>query len=100
MSQILYDSFIGEFIRLTTKLSSKIQNQTETEIETQESPIMLDGYLVDMDDKYFYLGMSPDTITCAIEINTVAFLQILQELNPLENILDNLPDETDPDKMN
>ena len=51
-----------------------------------KSPMSLKGYLVDVDDVYLYLGVSPTAITQAIPRDILLHIEISEE----ESIVDEL----------
>jgi len=91
-----YDTFVGEFVELTTH--KEIQ-AIEDEIMVV-SPIMLRGYLVDMDDEYFYLGEDPQKVSDAVERSTVWRIMILDPEAIIRDALKNMPIPTEQNEIN
>lgn len=63
---LFYDLFAGEYVRVISKLSTQEQIQTEESVTQQEHPIVFEGYLLDVDDDYYYLGDTDQAIDRAI----------------------------------
>lgn len=97
---MFFDIFAGEFVSITTKLQQKITQQTEENILQSESFLSMQGFLVEKDDLYYYIGDKPNSVLAAIKINEVVHIEITQEENVFTNILDQLDVPTDKKGVN
>lgn len=86
-------TFIGEYVQLTLKISAKTEAQTEDATVLEEGPIVLQGFLLDEDKKYYYLGGSPDHVTDAIKKVTVARVRIVEVRTKADDIFDAMETE-------
>lgn len=87
---LFFTTFIGEYVQLTTKIMQSISSQTEEQVVTQEIPVIVEGFLLDMDEKYFYMGSSPDSVEHAVKEEEVIHIAIVQPKNELEEILEGI----------
>lgn len=95
LTDTFFDIFAGEFVSITTKLQQKVTQQTEENVLQSESFLSIQGFLVDKDDLYYYIGDKPNSILAAIKINEVVHVEITQEENVFTNILEQLDVPTD-----
>jgi hypothetical protein len=49
-----------------------------------------EGYLLDVDDEYYYLGLNSDAIDVAFDRQTIYSVQIIQPRDVHRQMLDNL----------
>src|SRR4051812_10415682 len=67
-----YMAFIGEFVELVGEFS--IQNMTAV--------TNVQGYLLDVDEDFYYLGVSAEEINVGIRKTAVYSIQITEKPNP------------------
>lgn len=96
---LFFNIFVGEFVELTTKLYIKAMIDSDEGHTVQEMPVTIQGYLLDQDEKYFYIGDGPGAIETAVEIPTVAAITIVKQKGPLDQIFDSMPNPSD-EEMN
>lgn len=95
---IFYNTFVGEHVSLVTNIPLTQDKHTEEGILSQSIPLSLEGILMDMDDRFFFLGAG-DIVTHAVKIDEVILIEIMQEEHPLDQVFD-MMDDVDPTKMN
>jgi hypothetical protein len=66
----------------------------------QENAIKIAGFVLDVDDEYYYLGDTPEEITQAIRRDRVIYIQILEPINPYLDALKELEVPEDETKQN
>ena len=76
-----YLAFIGEHIRLTGQFSTP-QGTAVSGIE---------GYLLDIDDDFFFLGDGPDSIKIAIKRDSIFSVETIEYKDELTKMLDEFP---------
>lgn len=97
---LFFNTFVGEFVQITTGMMTKEQIDTEQGSAIAEGPVILGGYLLDEDDKYYYLGPTPDGITDAIKKVTVKHIQIIPPKSKYDEIMDKTPEPSDEKEIN
>lgn len=86
---LLFKHFKNKHVNIVTKLHKEESAQTEDSIQTMKTPIVVEGVLLNKDNKFYYLG-TPSPISRAIKISDVSYIELLQEENPLMNVLENM----------
>jgi hypothetical protein len=80
---LLFNNFVGEIISVMLNKDVEQTKQTETKIETLRSSISVNGYLIDMDDDFLYLGYEPSTIAQAVKRDFIVHIEIADNLEEL-----------------
>ncbi len=93
-------SFLGEYVSVTTTMKIKTQESTEESVFERNQHILLEGYLLDRDKYYYYMGNTSKEITHAIKRVRVIFIEILPIKNQYDDLLDHMPDPESGDKLN
>lgn len=75
----LFKLFAGDFIQLVLDKDLETSVQNEESITRQKSPIVMEGYLVDEDDVYLFLGQEPDQINQAVKKEYIIHIEIASE---------------------
>lgn len=87
-SNIFKSIFLGEYVEILLKIS-----------ESENSPVMqLSGYLLDLDNDYYFLGKNGTEITDCVQKNLVGHICIIDS-NPAIEVLNKLP-ITEPENGN
>lgn len=73
----LFEIFCGELVTIMLDRDLEETTQTETHIETLKTSISIQGFLVEMDDDFLFLGITPDMITQAVYKTHVVHIEIL-----------------------
>ena len=79
---------------------TKSQIETEEGTGISESPITITGYLLDEDDKYYYMGGRPDSITNAIKKASVKLIEIVEMKTHMDEMLDAIGEPEDEQEIN
>lgn len=80
-SQIFKSIFIGELVEMMAKLSAN-----------ENSPVLqIQGYLLDVDNDYYYLGKDFNEVTDCIKKEIVGHINIIKPIDPIVEILNQLP---------
>ena len=85
MSTLFLKKFQGSFVELVINLT-----MTE-ELENGDSkvgPLILQSFVVDIDDKFVYLGQNPLQVDSAIKIDDIRLVNITDPSNYEDDILD------------
>jgi len=96
--ELFFTTFVGEYVRIVTTVVMTDTIETEEGISTSSAPLLTEGYLLDYDDNFYYLGQSPDNVTTAISRHTISQVQSGMEQparNVFDEILESMPDKPD-----
>lgn len=83
-------SFIGELVELAGSFYHG----------EQEAALKVVGYILDMDDNYYYLGDTHEEITQAIKKDRVIYIQVLNPVNQFEEMLTQMEVPKDESQKN
>lgn len=81
-------TFLGEFVELSTLLPYSESSATETQSVSINTTLRRTGYLLDIDEFFYYLGESPTEIERAIRIDQVVEIAIVKVTTDADEILD------------
>lgn len=101
-SEVFLLSFVGEFVQVLTDfvLSASQMNETSDgslSSEDMSHPLIVEGYMLDSDDSYVYLGPTPDQIGQAIKKDRIVFIQVLENKDTLDEIMNSLTNKSKRD---
>lgn len=60
----------------------------------------IEGYLLDEDEEFYYLGLSANEITTAIRKGAVYSIQVIGAMDPVRELLDSMPLPTKQEDVN
>ena len=90
-------SFVGEYVQVI----SSFQMAHPEEMEGAGLPLMIEGFVLDADDDYIYLGPDPEEgIKQAIKKDFVVFVQALEQGSDIEDAFSGLTSGTKKRDMN
>lgn len=75
---LLFQTFVGEPISILLDQYREQVEQTDSHIKTIKEPISAQGYLVDMDDDFLFLGYEPTVIAQAIRRERIVQIDIIE----------------------
>lgn len=88
-SDRFFKDFAGEFVMVVTNVvASKPTMEDEM---PQTVPIMLEGYLIDQDEEYYFIGATPDKANQVVKKNSVVIMQCIdsgEDMDVLTHVLD------------
>ena len=96
----LYLAFIGEFVEMATNVIVSRSEQNEDSVITSNEPLSIQGYLLDIDDEFYYIGSTPDGMSAVIRRENVMLMTITEEENLLEDILNSMDVPTNKEEIN
>jgi len=87
---LIDNSFLGEYIRLILEPVTRLSHAKGDEMIDSETNIAIDGYLLEKDDNYFYLGSTAGSVTQAIRRDLVMIIQTELDKDEYSEYLDKL----------
>ena len=86
-SELFWGTFIGEYVEVLCKFETP---------DSGKLPLAVQGYMLDADDRYYYIGQNPLEVTSVINKDDVAYIALIENIDPAMQILEDLPlPETD-----
>ena len=93
--------FGNQYIRLITRSMINVNSQSPNgDIVSQNVQVTLEGYLVDSDELFYFLGLSDGTVVSAIRIDEVIHLELIDPNEATEELVEFLQNMPNKDKMN
>jgi len=74
--------------------------QTETEVRESEEPIMFQGFLLDADDDFYFLGSTPNEVCSAIKKDELGSIHIASNYSVYDEVLDQMEEPVDDKDIN
>ncbi len=88
MSTKFFKTFRNEFVSILTRTQIEHTVSTENSIESMKTPLNIKGFLLDIDDEYYYLGMTQEFINQTVKIDEVIHIEIVpEEADLMEQLL-------------
>jgi hypothetical protein len=89
-NEVFFLTFVGEFVSLLTSMV-RTESVTAEEGTVEETiPLVFQGYLLDADDDFFYLGDTPNEVNKVVKRAVVNALEITRQKDSFSDILDNV----------
>lgn len=90
-SEIFHTTFIGEQVEFLTSIPQHWSENTEDGVISGTIPMIVQGYVLDIDDEYYYVGDTPHEVSRAVKRSEVLFIEIVSEKKVFDKILDQFP---------
>lgn len=97
-STVFFDTFIGEFVDVISDLVETQRRETDQGITEMMKPLIIKGYVLDIDNDYVYLGETPNQVTYAVNKSTIKIITLA--MDELDERLVNLPDPVNESEFN
>lgn len=81
-SDLFWVTFVGEYVEVLCKFETP---------ESGRMPLAIQGYMLDVDDKYYYIGKNPLEVISAVDKNDVAYICIIEQIDPAVQMLQEMP---------
>lgn len=94
-SEVFLLSFVGEYVQVLTDFvlnASQVNETADGALVSEDTshPLIVEGYMLDSDDCYIYLGPTSDQISQAIKKDRVIFIQVLENKDAFSTLMDSL----------
>jgi hypothetical protein len=89
VNDLFFITFIGEHVSVLTDFKTSQSVQTEEGTLEETSPLVIQGYMLDMDDDFYYLGETAEEIR-AVRKTTVSAIEITKPQDEFSDILDSV----------
>lgn len=83
-------AFMGEFVNVITDIMIVEYAQNEAQTIEQNAPMVAQGFLLDSDSNFLYLGDNPLEVTQAISKSRITMVRVERKKNRYEEILDEM----------
>lgn len=90
---LFFLTFHGEPLRLILNTNMSMVQTSEDETTSMDSPMAIEGVLVDEDERYYYIGTSPTNATKAVDKDSVIVAELIETSDQLQALLEAIPDD-------
>lgn len=97
---LFYLTFIDEFVEILIPIYQKNIEGDENGVSDQTLPLVIQGYIIDMDHNRIYLGDTPEEITHSLFRDDAKLIRIIKETNPYDDILEHMPTPENKEEEN
>lgn len=89
-SDLVFSTFVGEYVRLSSNRDEIVHAVTEDTQASQTVPRTYEGFLLDMDEKFYFLGVGADSVVAAVKKSIVEVIEVVDKRSPYDEILDKI----------
>lgn len=72
----VFECFTGEFVRIVLTKDNKSSVQFGQGVKTVYAPMLIEGFLIDEDDDYFFVGFEPEIVWRAVKKDQVVLIEM------------------------
>lgn len=92
---MFYDLFIGEWVDVITKVSIEIAEHSEAGMSSSKTPMVLSGYVIDIDENNIYLGPELYTVSQAVRKDEYVSIQVVEKETRAPRNQEKIPEDKD-----
>lgn len=93
-------AFMGEFVNVITDIMIVEYSQNEMQTLEQNAPMVAQGFLLDEDLNYIYLGDNPLEVTQAIAKSRITMVRVERKKSKYEELLEDMGDPNKREDIN
>ena len=94
---LFYQLFCGEYVSVRTKIPISVTEQKGEDLMTMNTQLEFEGYLIEMNPIYLFLGPAPTDISTAVKRKDVVAISIFETKSIYDDILDAMGEPTKKD---
>ena len=79
-SSLFLSTLVGEFVEILATYET-----------AEKMPLVIHGYLLDVDDEFYYIGDNPLEVRSVVKKDHVTFIEIMQTVDPNTAMLEEMP---------
>lgn len=93
-TNLFFDIFMGEFVEIITDLEFPQSVNVSEEGQSTEvrMPMIVNGFLLDMDDVYVYLSPDGESVKQALPRNSIKHIEIVDLQEQMHQMMDDIPE--------
>lgn len=84
----VFSIFAGERVALLTKTKVSESLSSGREIIEKSVPLSIEGFLLDCDENYYYLGETADAVSAAVAVSQVILIQEIKSADVYTELLE------------
>lgn len=79
---------------------TSVTSESDAGIEAVEAPMTFQAFMIDEDDRYYYMGNLPQAIDRAVPKDRILYVQIIKPENPYDVILEGMDNPKNKNEVN
>lgn len=91
---------MGELVQVICKTIVKQVEQNDEMVKELNEPVVFEGYLLDVDDTYLFLGDNTNEVCSAIKKEEVSSVHITKSISIFDDVLDSMGEPEDDKDIN
>jgi len=95
MSEAFFSTFIGDRVEIVADFYQNYSEETAESRITNHAPASIQGYILDLDSEFLYLGKNPHEVSMCLKRNKVLYIEVIgsptEEKSPYDELLDSMP---------
>lgn len=101
-NNVFFETFAGEYceVILDVQIPSSFNIGSEGELHEMKMPLTINGFVMDADDMFIYLSADGESVNQAFPIKELKHIAIVEVKNPLQELLDEIPEPKDKKEYN
>jgi hypothetical protein len=89
LCETFFSTFIGEKVEIVASFYQDYMEETEERRVSNHSPASIQGYILDLDPVFLYLGKNPHEVSMCLRRDSVLYIEILVEKSAYDEMLEN-----------
>jgi hypothetical protein len=78
-NSILFEVFCGEAVSIMINRDVEQTEQNETTVKSLKTSLSVQGFLIEVDEDYLYLGYDPEIISQAVKKDAVVHIETMTD---------------------
>ena len=94
LSEVFFTTFIGEKVEIVANFYQDYLEETEDRRVSNHAPASIQGFILDLDPVFLYLGKNPHEVSMCLRRDSVLYIEVVVEKSPYDDMLENfeIPD--------
>jgi len=94
-NDLFFQTFIGEYVLLLTKLKTTSIEHTEEGSTESTNLASFEGFILDVDDNFYYIGDDHQSVNKAIRKDQIVYIAITDPNSQYDTIMDEAKEPED-----
>lgn len=90
LSETFFATFIGEKVEIVANFYQDYLEETEDRRISNHSPASIQGFILDVDPEFVYMGKNPHEVSMCLKRTSVLYIEVVVEKSPYDEMLENL----------
>lgn len=87
-NNLMFETFVNKYLTIILRFTVERTIQRQSEVELLKTPMHVNGYLIDHDETYLFIGHNPDNYDQAINKIDIVHIELSKDdSDPFDEIL-------------